>query len=85
MQHTLKLVSQYDAGNNEYTIFRHNLSPEEADEAVRELSAKLFGLFVIDQPAKHSAGGAELCSACRRQVERSSHVQPKPKFKRRQV
>ena len=83
MSNHLKLVTRYDAGSNEYKIFRHNLSPEEADAAVRELSAKLFGLFVIDQPVKHSAGDAELCSACRRQVELSSHVQPKPKFKRR--
>jgi len=42
---TLKLVTQYDAGRNEYTVFRHNLTPEDADQAVRELSARLFSLF----------------------------------------
>jgi hypothetical protein len=80
---TLKLVTRYDAGSNEYTVFRHNLTPEEADEVVRELSARLFGLFVIDQHAEHSAAEVEQCEACRRDVEHTSHVQPKPMPKRR--
>ena len=83
MQGKLKLVTRYDAGSNEYTVFRHNLTPEEADEAVRELSARLFGLFVVDQHREHSAAEAEQCEACRRDVERTSHVQPKPTPKRR--
>ena len=28
-------------------VFRHNLTWEEADQAVRELSARLFSLFVV--------------------------------------
>jgi hypothetical protein len=83
VQGKLKLVTQYDAGSNEYTIFRHNLTPEEADEAVRELSARLFGLCVVDQHRQHSTADPEQCEACRRDVERTSHVQPKPTPKRR--
>jgi hypothetical protein len=83
VQGKLKLVTQYDAGSNEYTVFQHNLTPEEADEAVRELSARLFGLFVVEQQREHSADEAEQCEACRRDVEHSSHVQPKPTPKRR--
>jgi hypothetical protein len=83
VQRNLKLVTRYDAGRNEYTVLRHNLAPEEVNEAVRELSARLFGLFVVDQDAKHSALDPEQCEHCRRDVERTSHVQPKPTPKRR--
>jgi hypothetical protein len=83
VQRKLKLVTRYDGSTNEYTVFRHNLTREEADEAVRELSARLFGLFVVDQHREHSAADAEQCEACRRDVERTSHVQPKPTPKRR--
>jgi hypothetical protein len=83
MQRTLKLVTIYDAGRNEYSVLRHNLSPRDADLAVRELSAKLFGLFLIDQHARHVDDDPELCEACQKEVERSSRIQPKPTFKRR--
>jgi hypothetical protein len=84
VQSNLKFVTRYDATRNEYTLFRHNLTAEEANEAVRELSAKLFGLFIVDQQDKHSEADTENCDACRRDVEHRSHVQPKPSFKRRQ-
>lgn len=83
MRRTLKLVIRYDAGSNEYTVFRHNPTLDEVGEAVRELSAQLFGLFVVDQHREHSAADAEQCKACRREVDRISHVQPKPTPKRR--
>ena len=79
----MKLITQYDAGRNEYTVFRHNLTPVEANEAVRELSARLFGLFVVDQHAQHSAAEPDDCELCRQDVEHTSHVKPKPSFKRR--
>jgi hypothetical protein len=79
----LKLVTLYDATRHEYTLHRHNLTEDEANEAVRELSARLFGLFIVDQHTLHSVDDPEECRVCRRDVERSSHVQPKPKFKRR--
>jgi hypothetical protein len=77
------LVTRYDAGRNQYTVLRHNLAPDKVDEVVRDLSARLFGLFVIDQRAQHSAVDPEACEACRRDVEQISHVQPKPTPKRR--
>ena len=79
----LKLVTRYDADRNEYTVFRHNLTPVETNEAVRELSARLFGLFVVDQQTQHSAADPDECEACRQDVEHTSHVKPKPSFKRR--
>jgi len=83
MQRTLKLVTLYDAGRNEYSVLRHNLSPHEADLALQELSAKLFGLFVVEQHARHVDDDPELCEACQKEVERTSRIQPKPTFKRR--
>ncbi|HEY6764744.1 MAG TPA: hypothetical protein VI386_08225 [Candidatus Sulfotelmatobacter sp.] len=81
----MKLVTRYDGSRNEYTVFRHNLTPEEANEAVLELSARLFGFFIVDQDEKkHAAEGPEECAACRQDVERSARVEPQPSFKRRQ-
>ena len=80
---TLKLITQYDAGRDEYTVFRHNLTPEEADQAVPDLSARLFSPFVVDQRGRHLAEDADRCEACRRDVERTAHVPPKPISKRR--
>jgi hypothetical protein len=83
MQRTLKLLARYDADKNEYKVLRHNLSTRGSDAALRELTAKLFGLFVIEQHAKHTSDDPEQCELCRKDVERSSHVQPKPTFQRR--
>lgn len=83
MQRTLKLVTLYDAGRNEYSVLRHSLSPRDADLAVQELSARLFGLFLIDQRGRHVDDDPELCEACQKEVERSSRIQPKPTLKRR--
>jgi hypothetical protein len=83
VQRKLNLITRYDGGTNQYAVLRHNLTPEKTDEAVRELSARLFGLFVIDQHTRHSAAHPEKCDACRHDVERTSHVQPKPTPKRR--
>lgn len=66
-----------------YSVMRHNLTPEEVDKTVRDLAARLFGLFVVDQHREHSAPDAKQCDDCRRDVERTSHVQPKPMPKRR--
>ena len=79
----LKLVSQYDANRNEYTVFRHNLTTEAAQQALQELSARLFSLFVIDQHGIHPNDDPEACEACRREVERTSRVHPKPTFRKR--
>jgi len=75
---SLKLVTRYDAGRNEFTILRHNLTPDAADAAVRDFAARLCGLFIIDQQAAHSVGDPKSCEACYTDVQRTSHVKPKP-------
>jgi len=82
-RYPLKLVTRYDGTRNEYSVFRHNLTPEEANEAVIELSARLFGLFIVDQGKAHTTADPDECGDCRKDVERSSRVEPKPSFKRR--
>jgi hypothetical protein len=36
MKNHLKLVTLYDATRHEYTLYRHNLTEDEANEAVRD-------------------------------------------------
>ena len=81
MNSILKLITRYDAGRNEYAVLRHNLTPEEADAAIRDLSARLFSLFIVDQRELHTAEDPGLCEVCRQDVERTSRVQPTPKSK----
>lgn len=83
MQPTLKLVTRYDAAKNEFTVLRHNLAPAEVNEAVRDLSARLFALFIVDQEGRHAPEDPEHCEACRKDVERTSQIQPQPTPKRR--
>jgi hypothetical protein len=83
MNNPLKLVTLYDATRHEFTLYRHNLTEDKANEAVRELSAQLFGLVILDQHSKHSVDNPQECPACRRVVEESTHVKPRPKFQRR--
>jgi hypothetical protein len=79
----LKLVTRYDGNRNECTVLRHNLTLEEASDAVVEFSARLFGLFIVDQREQHVIEDPDECTACHRDVQRSSRVEPKPSFKRR--
>lgn len=72
----LKLVTQYDARWSEFTVFHHNLTPEAADQAVRELSARLFSFFVVDQRERHLAEDADDCEACRRDVDERKTYNP---------
>lgn|GEM_PF-3047263 len=80
---TLQLITQYDAHRNQYTVFHHNLTPEQANEELRKLSARLLALFVVDQHGVHPEEDPDECEACRREVERTAHVQPKPTQQRR--
>ena len=83
MHRSLQLIAQYDAHRNEYTVHNHNLSPEKANAELRRISAQRFALFVIEQRGVHAKSNPDGCEACRGEVERSSHLQPKPKHRRR--
>jgi hypothetical protein len=79
----LKLVTLYYVHRNEYSVFRHNLADEDADQAAQELSDLQPSIFIIDQSSRHTTENPETCDACQKDVERASHLQPKPSFKRR--
>jgi hypothetical protein len=82
----LRLVIVHDAGNNEYCVSAHNITPEEADALIQEWNQHLVeGCRMLDiaQPKPHRAPTAQECRACRDTVARSSGFDHKPKFKRR--
>ncbi len=83
MSEPLKLVILYDARNNVYTIWDHNLTPDKAEATVRDLHRKLLHAFTVEQRARHAREDAEACRACRRDVARASGLTPRPRFQRR--
>src|SRR5215469_1041386 len=85
MSSRLKLVILYDARHNVYTVSAHNLTLEEANKTVADLKAKLLFALSVDQRARHRTNDVEACRACRRDVARSSGLDPRPKFQRRKT
>jgi len=83
MAETYKLVILYDARSNAYTVFDHNLKPEEADAMVRDLRSKLLSALTVNQRVRHKREDAEACRACRQDVARASGLTPRPRFQRR--
>ena len=83
MAETFKLVILYDARNNTYTVWDHNLRPEEADRMVRDLRSKLLSALTVNQRVRHKREDAEACRACRQDVARTSGLTPRPRFQRR--
>lgn len=83
----LKLIVAYDRNQNEYALVAHNQSPEEAqsflDQWTRHLRPGCY-LSVLDQAKQYEADDAQECRACRLTVARSAHLEPQPKFTRRQ-
>ena len=82
----LKLVVVYDRNQNEYSISAHNQTPEQADGCAAEWSPYLrpaCSFIVLDQGRWHRTEQAQDCRACRETVARSAHLEPQPKFIRR--
>jgi len=83
MSENLKLVILYDARNNTYTVWDHNLTPEQADGVVRDLRTKLLNALTVNQRVRHKREDAEACRTCRQDVARASGLTPRPRFQRR--
>jgi hypothetical protein len=83
MYSTLNLVILYDASRNVYTVFDHNLTPEQAKTAVAKHRGKPLLALSVNQLTQHSATDFETCRDCRRDVARASGLDPQPKFVRR--
>jgi hypothetical protein len=83
---TFKLVVGYDRNRNEYSLVAHNQTPDEAktflDQWTRHLRPD-SSFIVLDQAMRHMTDDAQRCRACRETVVRSAHLEPQPKFKRR--
>jgi hypothetical protein len=85
-QQPLKLVVAYDRNRNEYSLVAHNQTPEEAQSYLGQWSRHLRegnSFIVLDQTKRHVTEKAQSCRACRDTVTRSAHLEPQPKFKRR--
>jgi hypothetical protein len=78
----LQLVILYNARRNVYTVCDHNLTVEEAQAKVPDLSAKSLNALVVDQRKPHAEPDPQLCRECRHSVEHASGLTPKPKFER---
>ena len=82
-----KLIAAYDRSKNEYSLVGHNQTPEEADGYLEEWSRHLrpeCSFVVVGQTKQHATKDAQNCRACRDTVARSAHIEPQPKFRRRQ-
>lgn len=86
-QQPLKLVVAYDRNRNEYSLVAHNQTPEEAQSYLDQWSRHLRegnSFIVLDQTKWHATEKAQSCRACRETVARTAHLEPQPKFKRRE-
>lgn len=83
----LKLVVAYDRNRNEYSLVTHNQQPEEAERLIEQRTHRLrsdCSFIVLAQAMRHRTDEVQDCRACRETVARSAHLEPQPKFKRRQ-
>lgn len=83
MAEIFKLVILYDARNNTYTVWDHNLKPKKAKGMVQDIRRKLLFALTVDQRVRHKWEDAETCRACRQDVARTSGLTPRPRFQRR--
>lgn len=84
----LKLIIVYDAEKNQYGVSAHNLPPEEADKLLLEWNQHLVphrSLMALDQKSLHRTTEPSACRACRDTVRKTSGLDPKPKFVRREL
>lgn len=83
MAEKLKLVILYNARRNAYMVWDHNLSPRQAEEMIQDLRSKLLTALAVNQRSEHKREDAEACRLCRKDVRRSSGLNPRPRFQRR--
>ena len=82
----LKLIVVYDRNQNEYSLIEHNQSSGDVERYLEKWLHHLregCSFIVLGQTKSHRTEQAQDCKACRETVARSAHLQPQPKFKRR--
>ena len=83
----LKLILLYHRTENEYSILAHNQSADEAQQFTERWNPHLVegsSLMLLDQSRGHGASDAQDCRACRETVARTAHLEPQPKYRRRE-
>lgn len=82
----LHIVIVYHAAENTYVVSAHNQPPDKAKAFIDDFNLETqpgSQLITIEQRRAHKTEDAQTCRACRETVERSSGLQPLPKFTRR--
>ncbi|MGE5114245.1 MAG: hypothetical protein ACM3JB_25570 [Acidobacteriaceae bacterium] len=64
----LKLVILFDPRDESCSVFSHNLSVEDASQALDELRHEGLFAFTIDQRSRHPAEYPDDCTACRAEL-----------------
>ncbi len=84
MKDKLQTVILYDGEKNQYTVAKHNLTPDDASLEVSATSDSASSKALAwDQKTRHRTENPQDCGACRGDVRRQSSLNPTPKFKRR--
>jgi hypothetical protein len=82
----LHLVIVYQAAENTYVVTAHNQLSDQAKAFADDFNPETQPggrLITLEQRRAHKTEDAQTCRACRETVERSSGLQPLPKFTRR--
>ena len=64
----LKLVILFDPRDESCSVFSHNLSVEDASQALDELREEGLFAFAVDQRSRHQAEYPDDCTACRAEL-----------------
>ena len=81
------LTILFNAVEGVYWVLAHNQIPERATHFREKLNPHLqpgVSLIMLEQHSAHTTNDAQSCGTCRATVQRSSGLQPLPKFERRE-
>jgi hypothetical protein len=82
----LHVVIVYHAAENTYVVSAHNQPPDKAKAFADGFNPETrpgAQLITVEQQRTHKTEDEQTCRACRETVQRSSGLQPLPKFIRR--
>jgi hypothetical protein len=83
----LKLLLLYHRAANEYRLMSHNQIPDEARKFISEWDEQLaLGTtpIALDETRRHATNDVQKCRLCTLTARHSSHLEPQPRFQRRE-
>jgi hypothetical protein len=82
----LHLIISHNVSENTYTVSEHNQIHDQAKSLIEEFNQQPTTgstLIMLEQRKAHKTEAAQACRTCRETVQRSSGLEPLPKFTRR--